>query len=248
MIGNPAYTRIEPGLVRIGNAWSERVWTTLIGHTAGILHPAAGETLDRDLPEDAGLGPEADFGPCEWSETCDPFAATLVCQRAAPRFWLEIETAALHDRPGLRRRVRLRPRDPDWTLPPHALRIDAIEGASAWCAAPLPAPGIPDGLDAGRAALLVNGGRGWLVAAAPGAACHIAGPRRIEILTAGEDNESDPGAPFESYLMPFNGAPAESLLDAFPALLQGFRLRERHLKRRQKAADEESGHDPGERP
>ena len=92
-----AYTRVDHGLVRVGNQWLERVWSGFMGYTTSLIHrPSEFEWAARKNPEfsveiDGATLNIDDFGEVEWSEECNDLGASLVGVYRHPALELRIE-------------------------------------------------------------------------------------------------------------------------------------------------------------
>lgn len=110
-----AYTLVDPGTARVGNAWVERSWSAFIGQTIELVQ-TAGPTqwLTAQSPEiqftldDGRTFDVMALGEVEWSEERSPHAASLVLRKGSPEgVGAYIRTLALHKTAALVREVRL---------------------------------------------------------------------------------------------------------------------------------------------
>jgi len=108
-----AYTRIDPGIARVGNTWFERTWSTFIGDTIELQHKSrgiewtAGKSLEFHLEVDGEALGVMELGEREWSEACNPFGAGLVARYGGDKLALVIGTLALHTNPGMLRTAHI---------------------------------------------------------------------------------------------------------------------------------------------
>ncbi len=118
-----AYTYIDSGIARLGNAGLERVWSTYLGHSLELRSQPAGFDwlTDRGIEfrievDGRGFGLR-DLEPVEWSEICDPHGAGLVARQPGPGFCFERVYFAFHDHPAHVRLGRL------WSTGTQRLRV-----------------------------------------------------------------------------------------------------------------------------
>jgi hypothetical protein len=116
-----AYTSVDPGAARVGNAWLERSWSAFIGQTIELTQ-SAGPTqwLAAQSAEvcftlaDGRVFDVMALGEVEWSEERSPHAAGLLLRKGSPAgLGAYIRTLALHDSAGLVREVQLFNTSPD---------------------------------------------------------------------------------------------------------------------------------------
>lgn len=106
-----AYAKIDKGVIRLGNAWLERRWSSFLGTTTELLkRPAGQDSLERKSPEfhlDYGGRPIAamDLGDLSWSETVDAHGATITMELHGPSVAVHLETTLFHPCPGLIRKL-----------------------------------------------------------------------------------------------------------------------------------------------
>ncbi len=104
-----AYTHIDHVRVVLGNAWLEREWSAMLGHTTSLVQKVgAVEWLHADRQEahivvngDA-LG-MLDLGAPEWSEENNPYGALICGHYTGARVGLQLWTMALHEHAALYR-------------------------------------------------------------------------------------------------------------------------------------------------
>lgn len=110
-----AYTAVDPGTARLGNAWLDRSWSAFMGQTIDLTHKPDGFSWLTGASPEIGftLRDGRDFdvmalGEVEWSEECSPHAAGLLLRKGSPPgVGAFIRTLALHETAGLVREVRL---------------------------------------------------------------------------------------------------------------------------------------------
>lgn len=111
--GARAYTRVDPGLVRVGNRWIERVWSGFTGCTTSQLQNpgefewAAAKNPEYIIESDGKTLGLADFGEVEWSEELDELGASIAGVFRSESLEIHIEHLAFHDAPGLLRTSRI---------------------------------------------------------------------------------------------------------------------------------------------
>lgn len=101
-----AYARIEKGVVRLGNAWLERRWSSFLGTTTELRrNPGGEECLSQRSPEfhiDYGSRPLAamDLGDLSWSDGTDAHGAWITLDLQGPGVAVSLETLFFHRVPG----------------------------------------------------------------------------------------------------------------------------------------------------
>lgn len=111
--GDRAYSRVDHGLVRIGNRWLERVWSGFTGCTTSLLQKhgkfewAAAKNPEFSIDADGKTLNMDDFGEVEWSEELSELGASIVGVFKHSSLELRIEHMAFHDAPGLLRTSRI---------------------------------------------------------------------------------------------------------------------------------------------
>ena len=107
--GERAYTRVDHGLVRVGNQWLERVWSSFTGRTTSLLHKpsvyewAAARNTEFSVDVDGKTLGTEDFGEVEWSEACNELGASLVGVYRRREIEVRMEQLVFHEAPGLLR-------------------------------------------------------------------------------------------------------------------------------------------------
>lgn len=102
-----AYAHIEKGVIRLGNAWLERRWSSFLGTTTELrLRPGDRDCLVQKSPEfhlDYGDRPLAamDLGDLNWSESVDTHGAAVALDMQGPGVAVRLETYLFHKCPGM---------------------------------------------------------------------------------------------------------------------------------------------------
>ncbi len=123
-----AYTLIDPGTARIGNAWLERSWSNFMGNTIGLAQKTGSsvEWCRGKSPEfrietgQASLG-IMDLGYTQWSEEYSPESVTLLMEQEGPDWVLTVHTTAFHACGGLWRGCALTNSSPEVQKADHLL-------------------------------------------------------------------------------------------------------------------------------
>lgn len=110
-----AYSNIGPGVVRLGNAWFERGWSTFTGGTveltqkrAAPVHWGGGDSPEFRISCRERVFGVMELGDTEWSEEITPHAAGLFLRKSGPEhIEVHIQTHALHHHPGQLRRLSI---------------------------------------------------------------------------------------------------------------------------------------------
>ena len=116
-----AYTSVDPGAAKAGNAWLERSWSAFMGQTIDLTQRSGPtEWLADTSPEihftleDGRVFDVMALGEVEWSEERSPHAAGLLLRKGSPDgLGVYIRTLALHDCAALVREVRVFNASPD---------------------------------------------------------------------------------------------------------------------------------------
>lgn len=104
-----AYTHIDHVRVVLGNAWLEREWSALLGHTVALTQKAGevawvhAESPEARIVVDGEPLGMLDLGAADWSEENNPFGALVSARYAGSRIALHLWTMALHDQAALYR-------------------------------------------------------------------------------------------------------------------------------------------------
>jgi len=108
-----AYTHVDHTRVCLGNAWFEREWSAMMGHTIRFLDnrdsfewftESSGEiALERD-GETLGI---MDLGSAEWSEEQCPQGASVIARYGSGPLVVTVRSMALHEQPALFRQATL---------------------------------------------------------------------------------------------------------------------------------------------
>lgn len=108
-----AYTRVDHGLVRVGNRWIERVWSGFTGYTTSLLDKhgefewAAAKNEEYSVDADGVTLGVSDFAEVEWSEKYNELGASILGVFSHEGLELRLEQLAFHEAPALLRTMTL---------------------------------------------------------------------------------------------------------------------------------------------
>ena len=109
-----AYTRIDAGIVRLGNRYMERSWSALLGKTTSLYDRCTEvEWISKTSPEfqlrhqKTPIRPY-DLSEMEWSEHADSLGCAVAARYASESFCMTITTRVFHGIPGLWRSYVMR--------------------------------------------------------------------------------------------------------------------------------------------
>lgn len=234
MVSARAYSRIDLGTARLGNAWAERTWSCLMGDVLGLVQRLDGfDWVTHTAP---GLRLKVDGKPLEvlalneveWSEFCNPFAAGLALRQSGAGLDVLSRFHAFHDCAGMLRTTEVLNLTGAPVLLDAALEILPLRrpgmrvrthgfvrsGESAlWdteeraAAVTLAGRGLILGMD--------GGGRFELFDPAPEVCALVAPERRVEAQAR---------CPLpDTFVIPFTGSLDEAVSTVYGAFLQGVR-------------------------
>jgi hypothetical protein len=236
-----AYTHADITRVCLGNAWFEREWSGFLGHSVSLLQQPGDVEWMADMGSEfrLHLGGDAlgimEFGAVGWSEEQSPFGASVVAHFDGDALAMEIRTMALHEEPGMFRRVTLQNlTDAPMTLESAALELLPMEAAVCE-GAEAALPSAP--WEGATGFAVTRPGRHVLCAAAPGLVVTLDPEDGLTlalqgpvVLPAGQRVTLP-----EALLLLGPGVPAQSLAARFPAASNAVRAWKRWAAEREEA-------------
>ncbi len=245
--GERAYTRVDHGLVRVGNRWIERVWSGFSGCTTSLVQKqgefewAAAKNPEFSIDVDGKTFGAEEFGEVEWSEACDNLGASLVGIYRRSEVEVRLEHVALHDAPALLRTTTI------YNRGQNEVRIGPVITESFELDWPesckylmnLKTPGEPNAETRfTEVGAVIRGDRGFLLAALSNAEIVLNSKDlaacSIRILSSEKLRSSQFVVPNVSILIAFEGDSNSSLIRDFPEIQRLLRLHERTKAKRER--------------